>query len=119
MYSSVTREYVPDELLKTSYKTCALGRWLHNEEIKKLLSNFENYKKVVIHHQKLHEIGQTVFDKVLKEGVTKNNEDWYVTRLKELENEATEVFSLLQKILDNGIKSGLITKILEISQKII
>jgi len=119
VYSSVTREEVNEELLKINYKNCALGKWLYNPEIQNILSKLDDYQKILIHHKNLHEIGQQVFEKVQKEGVKKDNEDWYVEKLKSLEKEASLVFEFLQKLLENAVKSGIITKILEISHKII
>ena len=119
VYSSVTKEHVEEQLLKVNYENCALGKWLYNSEISKLLSKSDDYQKVLSYHKKLHELGEAVFEKIQAEGVTKNNQEWYVEQLKELEKSAADVFDYLQKILETSIKNGMIGKILEISQKII
>ena len=119
VYSSVTRENVEEYLLKINHTNCKLGQWLHNNDIKKLLSKCKYYEELITHHKNLHNKGEEVFKKVQTEGVTKDNHQWYITILHSLEEEASKVFELLQKILDESIKSGLITKILEVSQKII
>ena len=61
VYSSVTKEHVEEELRKINYKNCALGRWLYNPEISKLLSNINEYKKVMNIHQVLHQLGEETF----------------------------------------------------------
>jgi len=119
VYSSVTRENVPEELLKINHKNCALGKWLYNEEIKKILSSIKEYKECIKHHKQLHDLGEETFDKIIKEGVTKDNQQWYIEQLTTLEEEAAKVFELLEQILNNSIKNGLIPKLVEISQRIV
>jgi methyl-accepting chemotaxis protein len=119
VFSAVTRETVPEDLLKISHSTCALGKWLYNKDIQKLLSHMNEYKQCIMHHKKLHTIGEETFEMIQKEGVTKDNQQWYVNQLMSLEEEAVEVFKLLEKILDNSIKQNIIEKILEVNKNII
>ena len=119
VYSSVTRESVEEKLSKINHQNCRLGKWLHNNEIKKLLSKFDDYTKLIESHKKIHEIGSKVFEMIQKEGVTKNNKEWYVEQLKSLEKEAHTTFNLLQNILNLSAKSNIIHLLVEISKRVI
>ena len=119
VYSSVTREYVEENLKAINAENCKLGQWLNNKEINSYLSKIKEYKDIIIHHKKLHEYGEEVFEKVEKEGVTKDNKEWYFQTLVKLEDEASMVFDLLKIIIDKIMEQNLISPILNISQKLV
>ena len=119
IYSSITREHVEDSLLEIDHTNCKLGRWLTNNDIKKLLSKFEDYKKLIVSHKNIHQLGESMFKSIQENGVTKDNKEWYVTQLQELEKEAHTTFYLLQNILNLASKNNIIQQLLETSKKIV
>jgi len=119
IYASITRENVDEHLKTIDERTCKLGQWLYNQEIKSYLSKTKEYNKIITHHKKLHELGQEVCERVETECVTKDNQEWYFEQLQQLEKEAEEVFILLQTLINSVINNNIITNILKISQKLV
>jgi len=119
VYSAVTRESVDEKIKNINSENCKLGQWLNHNEIKSLLSNMPEYKATINAHNTLHEIGKIVFEKIETEGVTKDNQDWYLDKLTKLEENASNVFKNLKIISDKIMEKNLITQILEISQKLV
>ncbi len=119
VYASVTREKVDENLQKITYKNCALGKWLYNSEIQSLLSKSNIYKNILDSHEKLHNKALEVFEKVEKEGVTKDNQEWYYNEMKQLENYAQKVFIELNEIIKYTEKNNKVEKLIEVSNRII
>ncbi len=105
VYSSVTREHVEDELLEKTAENCLLGKWMEIEGIKEILVKLGIYKKMKEYHKKVHEIGQEVLIRVKEEGVTRDNQNWYYEKLKELEKYANLLFETFNVFLEEVSKS--------------
>jgi methyl-accepting chemotaxis protein len=119
LYSSITREEVEDKMLQITAETCMLGRWLQLEGVKNLLMKIKLYKKMKENHDKLHETGHEVLLKVKNEGVTRENQEWYIEKMKEIENYAKLLFDEFEKVIDVCSKDiQFLEEILKASQKI-
>ncbi len=120
LYSSVTKESVSKDILNINANNCILGRWMENENIKRILMHFGVYKNMKKEHEKLHETGIVILQRVIKEGVTKNNTEWYYKKLKEIERYATELFKTFEFLFEKLSKEGTkeLNEILEYSKKI-
>ncbi len=117
LYSSVTREHVEDDMLYITHENCLLGRWMEIPAIKEILMKYNFYNKMVEYHKKLHEIGAEVLRRVKKEGVNKENSDWYYDKLKEVEKYAKLLFEELDKLVEKiSNDEDSLTKIIENSQ---
>ena len=119
IYSAVTKEEVEEYLLNKDYKNCSLGKWLYNPEIVKLISKEPDYKIIVENHKLMHQFGKETLEKILQDGVTKHNNEWYVSQLKKLEDKAFLIFNHLQKLLNSIVKTDNLETLLEISKKIL
>jgi len=118
IYSSITREKVNDEVYNTTAKTCALGRWLENPNIKEILRGFKDYKLLVKLHNEVHKIGKEILERVKNEGVTKDNKDYYYERLKDLEKVAKQLFKLFEEVADYIISIKKVYEVLQYSKEI-
>ena len=119
IYSAVTREYVEGFMLKINDKNCMLGKWMNIPKIKQILIQIGLYKSMFEYHKKVHSIGQAVLERVKKEGVTKNNDNWYYEELRELEKYAKLLFEDFNKLIDLVSKeSALLKEILDESAKL-
>ncbi|WP_457564598.1 methyl-accepting chemotaxis protein [Caminibacter sp.] len=120
IYSSVTREYVEEEMLDKTADNCLLGKWMQIEKVKEILINYGLYKKMLEHHKKVHEIGKEVLLRVKEERVTKDNHMWYYEKLKELEKYAKLLFEDFNELLDkiSNDSSNVLNEILEGSKQI-
>ena len=111
VYSAVTREHAEDFMLEIDDKNCLLGKWMNLPKIKQILTQFGIYKSMLEYHIKVHSIGQAVLERVKKEGVTKNNDNWYYEELRELEKYAKLLFENFNKLVDLVSKES--TNVLE------
>jgi methyl-accepting chemotaxis protein len=114
LYSSVTREHVEEGMLNITADTCMLGKWMNIPEIKEILMKYNFYNKMKNYHDKLHEIGREVLERVKKEGVNKDNAEWYYEKLKEIENYAKLLFAEFDKFVETiAHEEEILTKILK------
>jgi hypothetical protein len=117
IYSAITKEDFDEELLNFAHEVCKLGKWLNKKEIIELLRDFKDYKKLYEYHKKIHDIGIEILQRVKKEGVSKDNPNWYYEKLVELEKYAKLTFSLLDKIAEYATEKGIVTELLEKSKE--
>ncbi|NPA87992.1 MAG: chemotaxis protein [Epsilonproteobacteria bacterium] len=118
VYSSVTREHVEDFLLDINAENCMLGKWLEVPEIKEILIKTKYYSRFKKYHEEIHNIGHEVLLRVKKEGVTRENEDWYYDKLVELEKYAKLLFEEFEKFVETAKEEKLLEQILDASKKI-
>ena len=118
IYSSITKEEL-DKRVRTSYEECALGKWLYNKQIKNIISKFDKYDNLIEHHKQIHIIGNEIANRLEKEGVTKDNNDWYFESMKKIEYNAKKLFELLHELGSFVEKENQISKLLEVSKGIL
>jgi methyl-accepting chemotaxis protein len=118
MYASIAKAHV-NEKLRTSYTDCALGKWLYNENVKNLISNFKDYQNLLESHKQIHLIGIKIADNIEKEGVIKDNSDWYYNEMVMVEDSAKKVFKYLNDLSEYIEKENKINELLEVSQGIL
>ena len=118
IYASITREKVDEKIYNLTDKNCALGRWLENPKIREILKGYKNYKKLITLHKKIHEIGREVLDVVKKEGVTKENQDFYYNKLVELEKVAQDLFKLFDDLVEYIIQINKVDEILRETKEV-
>ena len=118
IYSSVTKESVDEKTYNTTEETCALGRWLANPRIKAIIKGFRKYNELVNLHKQIHEIGREILDRLKKEGVTKENKDYYYNRLKYLEEIAKKLFAIFEDLAEYIASIGKIDEILQETKEI-
>ena len=99
VYSSVTRERVDENMFAVTAENCPLGKWMEIPEIKEILIKYRIYDKLKNYHQKVHEIGREVLLRVKEEGVTKDNQEWYYEKLKEVEKYASALFNEFEEVI--------------------
>jgi len=106
VYVSVSREKIEDELLNITCNSCLLGKWMNIPKVKSILEKFGVMKKLQDHHGKVHILGKEILEKVQKDGITKDNQDWYYEKLVELEEHSkllfNEFYGLVEKISQNS-----------------
>ncbi len=112
IYSSITKEKVDERIYNLNDKNCALGRWLENQKIKEILKNYRNYKLLLSLHKKLHNIGREILDRVIKEGVTQENQEYYYNSLIKLEDIAKEMFNLFEDLTQYIVEIGKVDEVL-------
>ncbi len=118
IYSSITKEKVDEVTYNTTDKNCALGKWLSNSGIIHILKGYKNYDLLLDLHKQIHEIGREVLDKLKKEGVTKENKDYYYEKLKHLEGVARKLFNLFEELANYINEVRKVDEILRISGEI-
>ncbi len=118
LYSSVTKERVDEKIYSLDDKNCALGKWLLNPKISAILKGFNKYNKLLELHKQIHDIGREILDVLKKEGVTKENKDFYYEKLKSLEDVAQELFKLFEDLVKYIVKIKKVDEILEASKEI-
>ncbi|NPA55977.1 MAG: chemotaxis protein [Epsilonproteobacteria bacterium] len=119
IYSSITNEMVNERVKNTTASNCVLGQWLNNPQIKGMLIETPYYKKMVKNHEKIHEIGYSVCERIEQEGVTKDNREWYYHQMEQLEHEANELFNNLQEILSFASQKNMIADLLKVSHDMV
>jgi len=117
IFIAVAKDQVNDAINITS-KTCALGKWLNSPEIQKYIQNYKNYKKILQLHDTIHNIGKEVEERIKNEGVNRENEQWYIEKLRELHRIALEMFKYLEDLADYLYENANVEEILEVSSKI-
>jgi predicted nucleic acid-binding protein len=118
LYSSIAKNHI-DEKIKTNYTDCLLGKWLYNEEVKKLISNFKDYHNLLEAHKKIHIGGHRIAHKLEKEGVTKDNSEWYYNEMKCIEDRVKDVFGYLVKLMEYVKKENKVISLLDVSKRLV
>ena len=118
LYSSVTREKVDEITYNTTHENCALGKWLSNPKINSILKGYKNYNLLLQLHKEIHETGREILDRLKKEGVTKENKDYYYQKLVELEGKAQKMFALFQDLANYIIEIKKVDEILKETKEI-
>ena len=118
LFASVTKEEVDEKTYNTTHENCALGRWLSNPKIKEILKGYKNYNLLLSLHKEIHDIGREVLDRLKKEGVTKDNKDYYYERLKYLESVAKKLFELFEDLANYVVQIKKVNEILTYSKEI-
>ncbi|HIQ50425.1 MAG TPA: chemotaxis protein [Nautiliaceae bacterium] len=106
IYASISRHQVEKELLNNTARDCLLGKWVNVPEIKNILEKYGIMKKLKEYHDKVHILGKEILEKVQKEGITKDNQDWYYKKLVELEKYAKLLFNELNILLEKVAKNS-------------
>ena len=118
VYSSIIKEKFDETVYKLTDKTCALGKWLENPKIKSIVKNFKGYKILLELHQTIHNLGREILERIKKEGITKENEDYYFKKVQSLEESAKNMFSLFEELSDYIVNIGKIEEILKETKEI-
>jgi len=75
-------------------------------KIQNILEKHGLIRKLKEYHNKLHLLGKEILERVQKEGVTRDNQDWYYEKLVELEKYSTLLFNefnvLTEKVSKNA-----------------
>ena len=117
VYSAVSKEEFDEITYHITDKHCALGIWLNNKKLEPVFGGFNKYRKMLEIHANIHNIGKEVLEKLKKEGVTKNNQEWYYNKLKSLEDNAQKLFGLFDELIQYLIKNKKVDYVLEQSRK--
>jgi len=118
LYSSVTREKVDEITYNITHENCALGKWLSNPRINSILKGYKNYNLLLKLHKEIHDTGREILDRLKKEGVTKENKDYYYQKLVELEDKAQKMFALFQDLANYIIEIKKVDEILTETKEI-
>ncbi len=97
-YSSVLNEKV-DELNYNDANNCRLGKWYH-EKGKELFGYTSAYKTINTPHQDIHNFVIENMKELDKNGLTKNNAEFYLENFKNMESSSMKVFELLDKMVE-------------------
>ena len=116
IYAAVSKEQFDEEMYKVTDKNCALGEWIFSKKLNPVLRKFKDYQKIVQIHFNIHDIGKKVLEKLKKEGVNKENEDWYYENLKFLENNARELFNIFDRLIEYLVETNEVAYVLENSR---
>ena len=113
IYANVSKEEVDEKIYQLNDKKCALGQWLNNANLKPILKSFKKYKEMLEIHTNIHNIGKEVLDRIKKEGVNKENQDWYYEKLKTLEENARKLFKLFDELIPYLVEIKKVNYVLE------
>lgn len=119
LYASITREKGLESIKNVNANTCVLGRWLINAKIKSLLEKCKNYKLIIETHNNIHSLGEEIIKRVEKEGVTKENTDWYFNKMVEVEKLTKSLFKEFNNLAKCIIVNNNTKEILVITEEII
>jgi methyl-accepting chemotaxis protein len=120
LYSSIVKNNISEnENIRVNHADCLLGKWLYNEKVKKLISNFKDYSLLLESHKEIHLNGIEIADRLEKEGVTKDNSDWYYNEMVIVEDSAKKLFKYLTELMEYVKKEKKVVELLEISKGII
>ncbi len=115
IYSAITK--MNKNINKSFYlseKDCKLGKWLYNEKTKRLFTQYSKFQSLIKNHKSIHKIGDEILKKIEKEGVTKNNSDWYYDKLVTLEKYVTLTFEEMDKLSEYSSKEHIVSQLVEI-----
>ncbi len=96
-YSSVLNEKI-DESNYIDANNCRLGKW-YDKKGKELFGYTSAYKTLNIPHQNIHNLVIENIKELDKNGLTKNNAEFYLENFKNMENSSLKVFELLDKMV--------------------
>jgi methyl-accepting chemotaxis protein len=119
LYASVTREKVLEALKHTNAQNCILGKWLDSSKIKSIIEKCRNYKTIIELHNKVHELGEKIIQRIEKEGVTKENNEWYYNELLQVEQTARKLFEEFNKLIECIVENNKLKEILSASEEIL
>ena len=117
IYAAVSKEQFDEKTYNITDKNCALGIWLTNKKLEPIFRDFKGYKKMLELHNDIHNIGKIVLEKIKKDGVIKENQDWYYENLKLLEENAQQLFKLFDELVKFLIEIKKVDYVLENSRK--
>ncbi len=113
LYASVTREKIDQKTYNTTHTNCALGKWLQNPKIVAIINKFRGYSQLLNLHKEIHEEGREVLERLEKEGVTKENKEYFFQKLQHLERVAKELFQLFEELAKYIVQNDKVNEILE------
>ena len=116
VFSAVITERVEDGM-DVDYNSCKLGEWLNKSSIKALLGGFKEYKELYEVHKMIHIVGHEVLERVRKEGVTRDNPEWYYNTLTELEKYAKLTFAKFDELARRIEENNLVIDVLKASKE--
>ncbi|MFK5882170.1 MAG: methyl-accepting chemotaxis protein [Sulfurospirillum sp.] len=96
-YSSVLKEKV-NEINSVDTNSCRLGKW-YNEKGKELFGYTNAYKILDIPHQNVHNLVIENMQELDKNGLIEQNADFYLENFKNMEENSSKVFELLDKMV--------------------
>ena len=91
------------EIKKTSHKECDFGRWLYDEKTQRKFSCYEEFKKILNNHKKIH----ITTNEILKCTETKtclNEEEKLKYSVELIENASNEMNKLMDELFEKEIK---------------
>jgi methyl-accepting chemotaxis protein len=99
-YSSVVNGTVTEELKKDSHH-CTLGQWYYSQG-SKLFGNHPTFKKMQLHHEKVHELINANINCALTGGCMAKNDskEEIVGRFREAEEHSKELFALMDQLAE-------------------
>ncbi len=97
-YSSVLNEKA-NEVNCVDANNCRLGKW-YSEKGKEFFGYTSAYKALDIPHQNIHELVVGSMQEVDKNGLTKENAEFYLNNFRDMENHSSKVFELLDKMVE-------------------
>ena len=118
IYSAIIKEKFDEEIYNITSKTCALGRWLDNPQIKSIIIGFKKYHELIKIHNTIHTVGREILEMVKNEGVTYSNELTYIEKVKIIEENAIKMFKLFEELADYIINIDKVNKILKETKEV-
>jgi len=100
-YSSVVNGTVTEDLKKDSHQ-CTLGQWYYSQG-QKLFGNNPLFKKMQMHHEKVHELINANINCALTGGcmAKTNSKESIVSKFKEAEEHSKELFALMDQLAED------------------
>ena len=118
IYSAIIKERFDKDVYEITAKTCALGKWLSNPQIKSVIKGFKKYNELLKRHATVHNVGREILEMVKNEGVTYSNEMIYVEKVKIVEENAKKMFDLFEELADYIVSVGKINEILKETKEV-
>ena len=97
-YSSVLNEKA-NEIDFVDANSCRLGKW-YNTKGKELFGYTSAYKTLNTPHQNIHNFVISNMQELNKNGLTKNNANFYLENFRNMEDNSLKVFELLDKMVE-------------------
>lgn len=102
-YSSIIHENSSNTIATTDHHNCRMGKWYYEGEGKQLFSNTSAYKMMEAPHSAVHKlVAQTLECVTRKDCQSVKSKDSIVQNMQLMEQHSTELFSLLEKMVQEA-----------------
>lgn len=102
-YSTIIHENSTNAIASTDHHSCRMGKWYYEGEGKELFSSTQAYKNMEAPHTAVHKlVSQTLECISRKDCRSVKNKDSIIQKMQLMEENSTELFTLLEKMVQEA-----------------